>query len=160
MKLTDYFETKDGSLPEIEVTFAESSHVCTAFKRLFILGATTANGPTLRLKASQSDVAFRGPEDAALVASDEVEAFQILLKGITCAGCRLPDLGVFVGSNHLILDYRMGPEWGPRQIDGLIVLLRDLQTLGGEISVHRYWSNEGQRILDDALALATPGQLR
>lgn len=56
MKLLDYFETDDGSLPEIEVTFAEPSHVCTAFKHLFVLGATTANVPTLRLKASPSDV--------------------------------------------------------------------------------------------------------
>ena len=155
MKLLDYFETDDGSLPEIEVTFAEPSHIVKAFTHLFTLGANihSANETTLRLRESQSEVPFTGPEDAALVTSGEAESLQILLNGITCAGCRLPDLGVFVGLNELILDYRMGLEWGPHQINGLIALLRELQNLGGEISVRKWWGDEGQQVFEDALAL-------
>ncbi|WP_250628169.1 hypothetical protein [Pinirhizobacter soli] len=155
MTLLDYFETDDGSLPEIEVRFSEPGHTVRAFTRLFTLGAInhSANGPTLWLRASQSEAPFTGPGDAALVISGDAESIQILLNGITCAGCRLPDLGVFVGLNELILDYRMGPEWGGPQIDGLIALLRDLQTLGGEVSVHQWWGDDGQRVFEEALAL-------
>jgi len=60
----------------------------------------------------------------------QAESLQILLSGITRAGCRLPDLGVFVGLNELILDYRMGPDWGHPQIEGLMALLRDLRAMG------------------------------
>ena len=154
MKLLDYFETDDGSLPEIEVRFSEPSHIVKAFARLFTLGANnhSANGPTLWLKASHSAVAFTGPEDAALVTSGDADSLHILLNGITCAGCRLPDLGIFVGLNELILDYRMGPAWGHPQVDGLIALLRDMQALGGEVSVREWWGDEGQRVFEDALA--------
>lgn len=155
MKLLDYFETNDGSLPEIEVRFSEPSHIVKAFTHLFALGANnhSANETTLWMRASQTAVPFAGPEDAAFVTSGEAESLQILLSGITCAGCCLPDLGVFVGLNELILDYRMGPDWGHPQIDGLIALLRDLQALGGEVSVREWWGDDGQRVFENALAL-------
>jgi hypothetical protein len=155
MKLIDYFETDDGSLPEIEVRFSEPSHIVKAFTHLFTLGASnhSANEAMLWMRASQSAVPFTGPEDAAFVTSGEAESLQMLLSGINCAGCRLPDLGVFVGVNELILDYRMGPDWGHPQLDGLIALLRDLQALGGEVSVSDWWGDDGQRVFENALAL-------
>lgn len=155
MKLLDYFETDDGSPPEIEVRFSEPSHIVKAFTNLFTLGGSnhSASGAMLWLRASKLGVPFTGPEDAALVVSGDADSLQILLKGITCAGCRLPDLGVFVGVDELILDYRMGPKWGQPQIDGLIALLRELQTLGGEVSVRQWWGEGGQQVLGAALIL-------
>lgn len=155
MKLLDYFETDDGSLPEIEVSFSEPVHIVKAFAYLFALGAKNhpANEPTLWMKASQTEVPFTDPEDVALVTSGQAESLQILLSDITRAGCHLPDLGVLVGLNELILDYRMGPDWGPPQIEGLMALLRDLQALGGEVSVRQWWGDDGQKVFEDALTL-------
>jgi len=155
MKLVDYFETDDGSLPEIEVSFSEPVHIVKAFAHLFALGAKNhpAKDPTLWMRASQTEVPFTGPDDAALVTSGQADSLQILLSGITRAGCRLPDLGVFVGLNELILDYRMGPDWGHPQIEGLMALLRDLRALGGDVSVRQWWGDDGQKVFEDALAL-------
>jgi hypothetical protein len=160
MNLSRYFETNDGSLPEIEVTFSDPARMPLAFQHLYNRGAqnVTANGGFLWLTQSQTDAPFSGPESASLVASGAAEAFHVVLSGIAGSDQKIPDLGVFVATDFLVFDYRMGPDWGPQEIQSLLTLLRQLRELGGVVSVS-WWGADGERDFREALAADanTPG---
>jgi len=59
------------------------------------------------------------------------EPFHVLAPGLQFAGVVIPDLGVFVWPDEVTLDYRMGPEWGRRQLLALFELLRQLVAATG-----------------------------
>jgi hypothetical protein len=155
MELSEYFENDDGSLPEIEITFADPSAVPLALKHLYDRGArnVTVKGGYVWISESQSEKPFSGPDDAFLVASGVAEAFHVVLGGIAGTNCPIPDLGVFVFTDTLALDYRMGSDWGPLQIQSFLELLRQLRGLGGKISVP-WWGADGER--DFLVALGGP----
>ncbi|MFS2036554.1 hypothetical protein ACEN8I_21215 [Polaromonas sp. CT11-55] len=153
MNLSRYFETNDGSLPEIEVTFSDSSRMLLAFQHLYNRGArnVTANGGSLWLTQSQTEAPFSGPESASLVVSGAAEAFHVVLGDIAGSDRTIPDLGVFVFPDTLAFDYRMGPDWGSPEIQSLLALLRQLCELGGAVSVP-WWGLDGERDFLEALA--------
>jgi hypothetical protein len=66
---------------------------------------------------------------AALVASGEAEAFHVVFGGLHFRDTTIPDLGVFVFPDQLALDYRMGPAWGPKELEALFQLLDELTAL-------------------------------
>lgn len=43
------------------------------------------------------------------------DPFHVVLGGIRGTNQVIPDLGVFVLTDGLVLSYRMGPEWGKRR---------------------------------------------
>ncbi|WNZ76396.1 hypothetical protein [Pseudomonas sp. P105] len=145
MNLSDYFTTNDGSLPEIVVTYSDASLVPKAFEYLFDHGAknVTGDGGYLWIKASQSEKPFSGPQDALLVSSGSSEAFHVVLGGLCGTRGQIPDLGIYVSSDSLILDYRMGAHWGRDQIYSLLELLRQLGDIGGVVSIP-WWGVEGE----------------
>ena len=157
MELLQYFDTDDGSLPEIEVTFADPSQVVQAFEYLFACGArnVTVGGGYLWQIASQTEVRFSGPGAAALVIAGTAEPFHIVLAGVSCAGHSIPDLGVFVDPDSLVLDYRMGPAWGEPEIQSLLALFRQFSTLGGAVSVP-WWGADGESAFLNALRFFAP----
>jgi len=146
MGLLQYFDTDDGSLPEITVTFAEPSQVTQAFDHLFACGArnVSVGGGSLWLTASRSEQPFSGASDASLVISGAAESFHVVLAGVTGSGYSIPDLGVFVDPDSLTLDYRMGSPWGEPEIQSLLALLRQLKDLGGVVAVP-WWGADGER---------------
>lgn len=145
MQLLRYFETDDGSLPEIEVEFSDPSCVLQAFELLFACGAqnVTAGGGFLWHISAQSETPFSGSNAVALMLTGVVEPFHVVLGDINCGGEVIPDLGMFVDSFGLTLDYRMGPSWGKSQVESLCALLRRLQDLGWAITVP-WWGSEGR----------------
>jgi len=153
MELADYFNSDDGSLPEIEVHFENGEEVVTGLKHLFAHGAhdVSAGGAALWMKDSGETRSFQGPSDAELVTAGVAEPFHMVLADIACAGITLPDLGVFVSSDELVFDYRMGPNWGEREIDALLMLLRGLRAFGGRVSATEWWGSEIAPILEHAL---------
>ena len=157
MNFSEYFATNDGSLPEVEVTYSDSSLVPQAFQYLFDHGAknVTVDGGYLWIKASQSGKPFSGPQDALLVSSGAAEGFHVVLSGLYGTRGQIPDLGVFVFTNSLTLDYRMGAQWGQDQIYSLLGLLRQLRDLGGVVSTP-WWGAEGEH--DFLAALESPEQ--
>ena len=152
MGLLQYFDTDDGSLPEITVTFADPSQVIRAFEHLFACGArnVSVGGGNLWLTASQSEKSFSGASDAALVISGAADSFHVVLAGVDCSGCSIPDLGVFVDPDSLTLDYRMGSVWREPEIHSLLELLRQFRTLGGVVSVP-WWGVRGEQAFMAAL---------
>ncbi|MGY4891986.1 hypothetical protein [Xanthomonas euvesicatoria] len=146
MDLLEYFANDDGSLPEVQVAFSDSSLVPLAFKHLYDRGArnVTVNGGHLWIKASDSEKPFSGYEDALLVASGDAEAFHVVLGGIAGSSSPIPDLGVFVFADSLDFDYRMGAVWGQNEIQSFLALLDQLRELGGQVSVP-WWGADGEQ---------------
>ena len=109
MRLDRYFEADDGSLPEVEVHFAEAAQVKVAFSHLFAHGGidVSVGGSHVWLIAEECDRPFNGPEDADLVASGVAHPFHLVLQDINVSGTLVPALGVFVDPTSLTLDYRM-----------------------------------------------------
>ena len=153
MRLADYFNRDDGSLPEIEVHFESGERVVIGLKHLFAQGArdVSAGGTHLWMKHSGESRSFEEPSDAELVTAGAAEPFHMVLADIACAGSTLPALGVFVSSDGLVLDYQMGPDWGAREIDALLMLLHALRSLGGRISAVGWWGSEFAPLLEDGL---------
>jgi hypothetical protein len=146
MELSEYFVTDDGSLPEVQVAFSDPALVPLTFKHLYDRGArnVTINGGYLWIKASDSEKPFSGYEDALLVASGEAEPFHVVLGGIIGSDSPVPDLGVFVFTESLDFDYRMGSAWGQGEIQSFVKLLRQLRELGGHVSVP-WWGADGEQ---------------
>lgn len=146
MSLTSYFATNDGTLPEIEVAFASPDGVIAAFEFLFSCGAldVTVGGASIWLPKQDRAPALVGREHAARVGSGEAEGFHVVLGNINWMGTTLPDLGVFVDAESLVIDYRMGPEWRPAQISALLALLRHFRMEGGRVAVP-WWGVDGER---------------
>ncbi|WP_312319891.1 hypothetical protein [Stenotrophomonas sp.] len=149
-----YFSENEGSLPEVEVAFRESALIPKAFALLFSRGGVVASEgePTLWMRDTKEDVAFTGPECADLVIGETADPFHVLLGGICVEGTRIPDLGVFVHQGGLILDYRMGQEWGLDQISALMTLLNQFRDMDGTVSVP-WWGVQGEAAFLATLAL-------
>ncbi|MGE8502900.1 MAG: hypothetical protein ACN6P1_11795 [Pseudomonas sp.] len=155
MKLLRYFDTDDGSLPELEVRYSSPDKVSTAFEFLFANNArnVTASGGYLWINSSQKEKLFTGSCDAALVICESAEPFHVVLAGITIANCTLPDLGVLVMPSSLTIDYRMGCAWGESEINALLMLLKGLCALGGTLFAP-WWGAEGEHEFTEALRRA------
>lgn len=154
MKLSNYFTSDDGSLPEIEVRFLNGDGVVEGLSHLFALGArdVSVGGARIWMKDSNASRPFEGANDAKLVIEGAAEAFHLVLDDIECNGHVIPALGVFIFPDELVLDYRMGPEWGPDEIHALLVVLSRLRGLGGDVSATSWWGAEGNLALLAALA--------
>ena len=153
--LTRYFACDDGSLPEIEVVFAQAGAVIPAFGRLFELGANDVTRPSARVwqKALDVERAFEGPVDATRVVAGEIDPFHLVLADIHLDAVALPDLGVLVRPNALTLDYRMGGHWGEVEVSSLIRLLRLLQDAGATIRVP-WWGSQAEEAFLSAIGSA------
>ncbi|MBL8258848.1 MAG: hypothetical protein JNM60_03425 [Candidatus Competibacteraceae bacterium] len=151
-----YFETDDGSLPEIEISFTAPEAIVSALRILFQLGArdVTSSGSRLWLRADDKEVPVTGPNDALLVANGKADSYHFVVDSINKQGAAIPALGVFVDPDALVLDYRMGPEWGASQIEALLSLLKDFKDLGGSVNVLRWWGESGQIELESELSVA------
>ena len=75
MGLSRYFESDDGSLPEIEVDFSSAESLHRAFSYLFDSGAESiaVNGSYLWLRKERREEPFSGPNDAELVTGGKAE---------------------------------------------------------------------------------------
>ena len=152
MKPYRYFETNDGSLPELEVSFSCRHKVCLAFEFLLASNArnVTGGGGHLWDKSTQKERPFTGNGDAALVVTDLAEPFHVVLADIISEGCTLPDLGILVTQSGLTIDYRMGPSWRETEIKALLMLLKKLCEFGGTLSVP-WWGTDAEQPFIEAL---------
>ncbi len=152
MTLKKYFETDDGSLPEIEISFGDRPHLEPAFRLFYDCGGfdVSCGYRQVLSKPDQSERNYAGPADAALVASDELGPFHVVLRGVRGSEHVIPDLGLLVLPSGLIIDYRMGADWGSREIESFLLILRRLRQLGGSVAVP-WWGAEGERDFENAL---------
>jgi hypothetical protein len=153
LDLTAYFETDDGSLPEIEVAFDKSSQVVSGFELLIRCGGkdvTAGGGASISFVDDDHERPFAGAADVELIASGRANPLHIVLRGITSSGCEIPDLGVLICPKDLVFDYRMGPEWKTLEIMAFMALLRQLCVLGGKLS-SPWWDSKGEQAFITAI---------
>jgi len=146
-QLRDLFEHDDGSLPEIELTNFRAAAIPGHFATLWRRGRdVTASGASYCSRHDWQDRPIVSAEDAASAAarvcSQEAESIHVVLGGLEYAGSRIPDLGVFVYPDGLVLDYRMGAAWGPRQVAALLELLLAIAETEPDLAVHHQYSDE------------------
>ena len=68
----------------------------------------------------------RAQNAAALVASGLAAPFHFCISNLHVNGVELPVLGVFVFKDAIEIDYRMGPHWGPAEVEAFFGLLREI----------------------------------
>jgi hypothetical protein len=136
-ELHDYFDTDDGSLPEVRVDFADKQAVIRAFAELRARGKdVTHRGSTFWSVTDAKDCPLDSvPNAAALVVSGEAQPFHFVLRDIEMSGVRLPDLGVWIFDDQIAINYRMGEEWGSTTLRALLGLLLAISHLDPKSSV-------------------------
>jgi len=146
-QLRDLFDHDDGSLPEIELTNLGPAAIPRVLATLWRRGRdATAGGASYCDRRDGQDKPIASAEEAAnaavLVCNQEAESIHVVLGGLGSAGSPIPDLGVFVHPDGLVLDYRMGSAWGPRQVDALFELLLTIAEIEPELTVRHQYSDE------------------
>jgi hypothetical protein len=136
-ELRDLFDTDDGSLPEVRVDYRDSSATVSGYALLRGRAArVVSDNACFWSKTHDAERPLDSVSNAAaLVVSGEAEAFHVVLGGIRSRSVAISDLGVFVFPNQLALDYRMGPAWGPKELEALFGLLGELASLDPDASL-------------------------
>jgi hypothetical protein len=124
-EINDIFLESDGSLPEIFFAKLNVAQIEEGYKLLVSLASQFISGSNYWLAAECRDV--------RVIATDTVESvfavadcphFHVVLAGVrTPSGIELPVLGVSVDAESLAVDYRMGPDWSPEAVAGLMELV-------------------------------------
>lgn len=130
-QVADCFAHDDGSLPSVEITRLAPHEVSAIYallrRRSHLVGD---HSPEFWSKVQNASIAIESVDDpAALVASGLAEGFHFCVGGLSIAGTTLPVLGIFVLPDTIEIDYRMGPAWGPTEVEGFFKLLSDCAAL-------------------------------
>jgi hypothetical protein len=125
-KLLKVFGTNDGSLPDIELCNLSGFEVIHGYN--FVRNHSSrisSKEPSFWSTSKNCDVPFSyGDSPAELVVSGKAESFHLCFDDIKSpSGKLIPELGLFVFTDSLSFDYRMGPQWNKESIEGLFELI-------------------------------------
>lgn len=123
----------DGSLPELRVPI-ELSTADQVYAYLKSRSSGFSHRKATYWSAALSqDVEIQWLASASeLIRLAESQSFHVVLGGVRSeTGNAVPDLGVFMSANELILDYRMGSQWSEHAVVGLFEILSSLSDIGG-----------------------------
>jgi hypothetical protein len=125
--LHDHFAEDDGSLPELHLDGLPREAIPEVFGMLWERGRdVTAGGARFHDRRDGQDRPLNDPREVGrLVVAGEADV-HVVLAGLESGGSTIPDLGVLVHQDGLILDYRMGADWGPPQLLALFGLIHEL----------------------------------
>lgn len=120
------FEYNDGSLPDIYVENLSSHEIVVVYE--WIMSQCTIGGdPKLWSCEANQDVPIREITfPARTLIKGKVEEFHHCLEGLFVDGVKLPTHTIFVDQVGVTFDYRVGSEWGEREVLALFEFLRQL----------------------------------
>lgn len=126
-----FFDTDDGSLPEIRINYNDTKATVAGYVLLRERAAQNVTvSPYFWSKIDNAEhLVDSVPNAAALVVAGEADPFHVVFGGIQSGGTTIPDIGVFVFPNQIALDYRMGLAWGPKEVEALFELIAVLSAL-------------------------------
>jgi hypothetical protein len=128
--LREWFEVDDGSLPEVVFSDLPRGVLPALLGFLMERSAPDSTQPLILWDTALSAAAPIEPLTAAArVASGEIPNFHVRIQGIEVDGIALPSLGIFVCTDELALDYRMGGEWTPAVLAAFVRLLGAMHAL-------------------------------
>lgn len=134
-KLRFLFETDDGSLPDIRIAGLSPDGVVSVFDLIRTRATLNSDAAFWHRVLDRAELLGAHRDPAGMVVSGEAGPFRVLASKISVGETILPDLGVFVFSDEVILDYRMGPEWDETKLGALFELLRSLTDAAPEARV-------------------------
>ena len=131
------FEYDDGSLPDIFVKNLSAEDIVVVYE--WVMSQCTIIGnPTLWSLEAKSNVAIRElPCPARSLVQGKVEGFHHSLEGLCIGEVELPALAIFVDICGITFDYRMGSEWGEREVLALFEFLRRLRKIVPHASIEQ-----------------------
>ena len=130
------FVEDDGSLPGLEFTGLSPDSVRSLVGYFFRCGTLVSENATLYDNSRQEDVPLNQLDDpVGLVLSGATHSFHCCFGGMSIDGVPLPVLGLFVFRDCIEIDYRMGAEWNPNNIDAFFRLLAHLKSMAPEAIV-------------------------
>ncbi len=116
----------DGSLPDIELDNLSGDEMISGYEIIRNSAMRiSSKEPVFWSTTKETDVSFTFKDNPATdVISGEAECFHLCFDGITSPTRKaILELGLFVFTDCLSFDYRMGPEWNVEAIEGLFELL-------------------------------------
>jgi hypothetical protein len=126
----------DGSLPSVEFACLSPISVRSVVDFFRRHGTITTKNATLHDSSCDADVPIDQCEDpAGLVLSGVTDSFHCCFGGMSHSGVPIPVLGLFVFGDCVQIDYRMGTEWNPENVDAFFRLLVQLKSLAPEAIV-------------------------
>lgn len=125
-KLLRVFGTNDGSLPDIELNNLSGEEVIRGYD--FVRNHSeciSSTGHYYWSIANQCEVPFSYEDNPAeYVVSGQAECFHVCFDGVRSpSGKRVPELGLFVFTDSLSFDYRMGPDWTEEALQGVFEMI-------------------------------------
>lgn len=142
-ELRTLFATEDGLVPDINFNFSGARVVAIAYGHMqrHATALDTADACYWSKERETSCPIEFGDNPAEFLIRGDCGAFRVVFTGLrSSSGSSIPDLGVFVlDSDHLSLDYRVGPEWSDEAIAGLLDLMEEIASLSANTIV----SHEG-----------------
>ncbi len=137
----EILNTNDGSLPDIELNNLEPDEVIKGYEVIRNCAERiSSEAPYYWLKNEEKEIIIKfNSNPSELVISDEAEPFHVCFDGIKSPkGKKVPELGVFVFTDSLSVDYRMGKEWNAEAIEGLFEIIEVIHTTSNQmILVHK-----------------------
>ncbi|MEM9808083.1 MAG: hypothetical protein AAF959_22685 [Cyanobacteria bacterium P01_D01_bin.56] len=138
----DNFEDDDGSLPGILISNLDSKAVRTIYDYFCTPGTIETENPTIYVESKKDDIPLEEAGNAAqLVTSGDSHSFHCCFSGIHYASHQLPTLGLFVFTDSVEIDYRMGAHWNRANVNALFAFLAYLQALCPGCTHHRVCNN-------------------
>jgi hypothetical protein len=130
------FTDDDGSLPGIELRNLRPNSVRNLVNYFFHHGKLTADDATLWHNQMQANVLLNQVEDpVGLVISGIAEPFHCCFQLHSQGVNTIPILGLFVFQDVVEIDYRMGGDWNPENVDAFFRLLVYLKSIAPEANV-------------------------
>jgi hypothetical protein len=136
-KVRDCFAEDNGSLPGIEIGCLSKDELSAVYLNLRKRSHLYSEAAEFRSEVDQTSLPVDSvPDAAALVAECQAAPFHVSIDGLFVGGHELPLLGLFIFQDSIEIDYRMGPTWGPGEVNGLFLLLRELYKLAPSAVIH------------------------
>lgn len=138
LRLQDLFAIDDGSLPDIFVKNLSGNQVHSIYGWIRSQSDVYRDSgePTFWDRVNQCDVTIQSVDDPAqLVIDGHAEPFRHGLSRLASAGVTLPPLTIYVAADEVAFDYRMGSEWGPPQLNGLLTFLWTIQEMAPNATI-------------------------
>ena len=130
------FTKDDGSLPGVEFRDLTSDSVRRIVSYFFTEGTIDSPETTVHDLIAGKDVLISAVSDpTGMVFSGAASHFHCCFSGLSWNKLSLPVLGLFVFSDSLEIDYRMGGDWIPEKVDAFFGLLSHLISLAPEAIV-------------------------
>ncbi len=115
------FENDDGSLPDIFVDNLTDGEVVTVYNWVVSIGGIQ-NIESMELWShdAEDNLPYEDVDNPAQKFVDgKLSIFHICLDKLVIEDVEIPQLGVFVEPQRIAFDYRMGKQWGKKEVNAL-----------------------------------------